>query len=178
MSIMEEAELKTMKEVADHFHRPAHRIIHLCETGVVKPAVNATGRGSVRRFNRDNTFHILLALKLQEAGVEVPLIKPLMKALANLMRIPEVKNFAKKLGQDDLVEVLRRLGAADRPVLTFLTPPDRVALVTPEFSVPNRPDVRVDLHMSDRDLLRRGVSIVANLTDIADYIANTLWGKS
>src|SRR5262245_31515196 len=149
---MDDAELKTMKEVADHFNRPAHRIIHLCETGVVRPTVDAAGRGSVRRFSRDDTFFILLALKLQEAGVEVPLIKPLMKSLHNLMRVREVKKFAERLGQDDLVEVIRRLGSGE-PVLAFLTPPDRVALVTPRFSVPNRPGIGVDLHMSYRDLL-------------------------
>ncbi len=174
---MEKSELKTMKEVAEHFNRPAHRIIHLCETGVVRPTVDAAGRGTVRRFSRDDTFFILLALELQEAGVEVPLVKPLMESLHQLMRVPEIRKFREKLGRYDLVEVIRNLGSEERPVLAFLTPPDRVALVTPQFSVPSGPGVRVDLHTTDRDLLRRGVSIVANLTDLAGYIARTLWRK-
>lgn len=173
---MDGTALKTLKEVADHFHRPAHRIIHLCETGVIHPAVDAQGRGSVRRFSRDDTFRILVALELQEAGVQVPLIKPLMNALDRLMEVREIKNLRKTLVPYDLVEVIRRhLGSDAQPVIAFLTPPDRVALVTPLFSVPNRPDVRVDLHMSDRHLLGRGVSIVVSLTGDAQYLANTLW---
>lgn len=175
---MEKPELKTLKEVADHFHRPAHRIIHLCETGLIIPAVDAQGRGSVRRFSRDNTFRILVALELQEAGVQVPLIKPLMKALDRLMDLRETKEFSKDLARFDLVEVInRRLGSDEKPVIAFLTPPERVALVTPRFSVPNRPGVGVDLHMSDRQLLARGVSILINLTNDAQYISDTLWAE-
>ena len=84
-------EAATMKEIADHIRRPAHRIIHLCESSVIRPTVDANGRGSVRRFSRDDTFRILLALELQEAGVEVPLIKPLMDGLDRLMEIAEIK---------------------------------------------------------------------------------------
>src|SRR5262245_48255467 len=69
---MDDRPLKTLKEVAAHFHRPAHRIIHLCEAGVVRPTVDAAGRGSVRRFSRDDAFRLLLALELQEAGVQAP----------------------------------------------------------------------------------------------------------
>jgi DNA-binding transcriptional MerR regulator len=173
---MDQPPLKTLKQVAGHFHRPPHRIIHLCETGVICPTVDAQGRGSMRRFSRDDTFRILVALELQEAGVQVPLIKPLMGAFDRLLEIRAVKKLKKDWLPFDLVEIIRRhLGSPDQPVIAFLTPPDRVALVTPRFSVPTGPDVRVDLHMSDRHLLTRGVSIVINLTHDADYIANTLW---
>jgi len=173
---MEARELKTLKQIAEHFNRPAHRIIHLCESGVILPTVDAKGRGTMRRFSRDDTFRILVALELQEAGVQVPLIKPLMQAFDRLLEIRAIKKLKADRQPSDLVEVIRHhLGAADQPVIAFLTPPDRVALVTPRFSVPSGPDVRVDLHMSDRHLLTRGVSIVINLTHDADYIANTLW---
>jgi DNA-binding transcriptional MerR regulator len=173
---MNEQPLKTMKEVADHLNQPAHRIIHLCETGVVHPTVDAAGRGSVRRFSRDDTFRILLALQLQDAGVQVPLIKPLMDHLDRLLEIREIKEFRHRLDPFDLVEVIRRkLGTRAEPARAVLTPPDRIALVAPKFIVPTRPDVRVDLHSSDHDLLRRGVCIVVSLTEIAEYLANTLW---
>jgi DNA-binding transcriptional MerR regulator len=162
-----EEPLHTMKEVAARLARPAHRIIHLCEQGVVRPRVDAQGRGSVRQFSREDVFRILLALWLQEAGVGIPVIKPLMEALDRFMEIKEVKEVRKMLGRYDLVEVIRHVGSDDKPVLAYLTPPARVALVAPRLSVPSRPDVRVDLNMSDRHLVWRGVSIVANLTMIA-----------
>jgi hypothetical protein len=172
---MDEGTLKTLKEVAGHFNRPAHRIIHLCEAGVVRPAVGASGRGSARRFSRDDAFRLLLALELQEAGVQAPLIKPLMAALDRLLELPEVHALRDLLGRHDLVEVVRQVGSVEAPVRAYLTPPDRVALVTPRLLVPARPDVRVDLHLSDRHLLDRGVCIVASLTRLADYLANTLF---
>jgi DNA-binding transcriptional MerR regulator len=172
---MENLVLKTMKEVAGHFNRPAHRIIHLCETGLIKPTVDAQGRGTVRRFDRDDTFRILVALELQEAGVQIPLIKPLMTAFDELMKVLEIKKLRDKLGIFDLVEVIRHIGSEDNPVIGFLTPPDRVALITPHLSIPSRPGIHVDLHMTAQHLLGRGVSIVTSLTRDANYIANTLW---
>ena len=167
--------LKTLKELADHFNRPPHRIIHLCETGVVRPTVDAQGRGSVRRFSREDAFRVLLALELQEAGVQVPLIKPLMKALDHLMELPEIKKFRDIWGRYDLVEAILYFGSSDQPVRAVLTPPDRVALVTPKLTVINRPGVRVDLHIDDSHLFGRGVSIVASLTKTATYLRNTLF---
>jgi hypothetical protein len=172
---MDDRPLKTLKEVADHFNRPAHRIIHLCEAGVVRPAVGAAGRGSVRRFCRDDAFRVLLALELQEAGVQAPLIQPLMGALDHLMELPEVKKLRDSLVPHDLVAVVRYIGSQDSPVRAYLTPPDRVALVTPRLLVPSRPDVRVDLHLADGHLLDRGVCIVASLTRIAEYLHHTLF---
>jgi DNA-binding transcriptional MerR regulator len=175
---MEDEPLKTLKEVADHFARPAHRIIHLCETGLVRPTVDAAGRGSVRRFSRDDTFRIFLALYLQEAGVDIPRIKPLMEALDRLMELPEVKRRGETLARFDLVEVILAIGAEQQPVLAVLTPPSRVALVTPKLSVEPRPDLGVELHMTDSHLFYGGVSIVLNLTLFARYPADTLWKKS
>ena len=172
---MDDRPLKTLKEVAAHFNRPAHRIIHLCEAGVVRPTVDAAGRGSVRRFSRDDAFRLLLALELQEAGVQAPLIRPLMGALDALMQLPEVEKLCGYLGPHDVVAVIRQVGSPDNPVRAYLTPPDRVALVTPRLLVPSRPDVRVDLHLTDGHLLDRGVCIVASLTRIADYLHNTLF---
>lgn len=157
----------TMKEIAVRLARPAHRIIHLCEQGVVRPRVDAQGRGSARQFSREDGFRISLALQLQEAGVGIPVIKPVMETLDLFMELKEVKALGGILGRYDLVEVIRHVGSDEKPVLAYLTPPAHVALVTPRFSVPSRPDVRVDMHMSDRHLVWRGVSIVANLTMIA-----------
>jgi len=156
--------LKTMKEVAELIGRPAHRIIHVCENEVVRPSVDATGRGSVRRFSREDAFRLTVALELQEAGISLPLIKPVMASLDNLMEIREIQEWRKRFHPFDLVSVIEKIGTQDKPVLAWLTPPGRIALVTPNFIVPSRPGIRVDLHMGISQLLWRGVSIVSNLT--------------
>src|SRR5262245_30315697 len=120
---MDDRPLKTLKEVTAHFNRPAHRIIHLCEAGVVRPIVDAAGRGSVRRFSREDAFRLLLALELQEAGVQAPLIRPLMGALDSLMQLPEVEKLRGYLGPADVVAVIRQVGSQDNPVRAYLTPP-------------------------------------------------------
>src|SRR5262245_1899739 len=118
---MDDRPLKTLKEVAAHFHRPARRIIHLCEAGVVRPTVDAAGRGSVRRFSRDDAFRLLLALELQEAGVQAPLIRPLMGALDSLMKLPEVEKLRGYLGPADVVVVARPIGSPAYAVRADLT---------------------------------------------------------
>src|SRR5436190_16471541 len=153
---MSEEQLKTLKEVAKHAGRPAHRIIHLCETGVVCPTVNALGRGSVRRFSREDLFRVLLALDLQDAGVRVPLMKLLMERLDRLLEIREIQAMRRLVGQLDLVSVIRLIGSDSQPVLAWLTPPIHVALVTPNFKAPSRPNIRVDLHTSSEQLLGGG----------------------
>ena len=175
---MEKDSLKTMTEIAEKLNRPAHRIIHLCQSGMVVPTVDAAGRGSVRRFSRDDTLKILVALQMQELEIQAPLIKPLMRSLDRLMEIREIKEFRKSLVPFDLVEVIcRRLGSEDHPVLAFVTPKDHVALVTPRFFIPPGRDLPVELHSTDRHLLARSISIVVNLTDNANRLANTLWAE-
>lgn len=156
--------LKTLKEVARQLSRPAHRIIHLCESGLVCPCVNSDGRGSVRRFSREDIFRIQVALELQEAGIQVPLIKPLMIRLDRLMEMREIQAIKHKVGFFDLVAVIRSISTDKKPVLAWLTPPKRVALVTPKFMAPSRPHIRVDLQTSVDPLVWRGVSVCINLT--------------
>src|SRR5579872_5431109 len=101
-------ELKTMKEVAELLDRPAHRIIHVCESGVVKPSVEAEGRGTVRRFSRDEIFRVRVALSLQDVGVSLPDVKPLMKALDWFY---EMHAHAERV-HIDLVEAIQGLGSS------------------------------------------------------------------
>src|ERR1700692_2754516 len=100
---MSAEQLKTLKEVADQLDQPPQRIIHVCETGIVRPAVAAGGRGSVRRFSREDIFRLRLALELQDMGVQVPLIKPLMKALDQFMAMYEAQTLQAKLPDFNLV---------------------------------------------------------------------------
>ncbi len=74
--------LRTLKEVAEIVRQEPHRVIHLCECRVVVPKIGADGRGSVRRFSRDDIFRIRLGLTLQDSGLSVSQIKPVMVQLA------------------------------------------------------------------------------------------------
>src|SRR5438128_59725 len=120
---MAEERLKTMKEVADRLQSPAHRIIHVCETGVVRPTVDADGRGSVRRFSREDVFRISLALKLQDGGVALPLIKPLMQALDWFKDQYKLQTVSVQLLDLDLVSVIDALGSTRKPIRAYLWPP-------------------------------------------------------
>ncbi len=160
---MYKEKLRTLKEVAEIVHRPPHRIIHLCEQRVVVPAVDAKGRGTVRRFTRDDLFRVRLGLDMQDAGVVVPMIKPVMIHLNRIRNSRIIAAFLKPLEKFDTVDIIGRLGTRDDPVLVLVTPPPpgRIAFVTPRFNKPL--DCQVELKEL-KELLGRGVSFVANLT--------------
>ena len=62
----------TLSEVARLVGQPQHRLIHLCEKGVVRADFEeASGRGSSRRFSRRNLLQFAVALKLRELMVPV-----------------------------------------------------------------------------------------------------------
>ena len=57
----------TLTEIARLLHQPQHRLIYLCEKGVIKPDFSdAHGRGSSRRFSAKNIFEFSTALVLSE----------------------------------------------------------------------------------------------------------------
>ena len=65
-SIMNKIEW-TLSEIAKLLQQPQHRLIYLCEKGVVTPEfADAHGRGSSRRFSARNIFEISVALCLSD----------------------------------------------------------------------------------------------------------------
>jgi DNA-binding transcriptional MerR regulator len=61
----------TLSEVARGLDVPQHRLIHLCEKGVVVPDVRgAAGRGSSRVFSSRNVLELAVALRLR--GMMLP----------------------------------------------------------------------------------------------------------
>lgn len=61
----------TLTEAARLLQEPEHRLIYLCEKGVVQPDVqDALGRGSSRRFSTRNLLDFAVALRLRE--LEIP----------------------------------------------------------------------------------------------------------
>jgi DNA-binding transcriptional MerR regulator len=62
----------SLSEVARRLDVPQHRLIHLCEKGVVVPDVHdAAGRGSSRLFSSRNVLELALALRLRELMLPV-----------------------------------------------------------------------------------------------------------
>lgn len=57
----------TLTEISRVLDEPQHRLIYLCEKGVIRPdGSDAKGRGSSRRFSPRNLFEFSIALKLAE----------------------------------------------------------------------------------------------------------------
>src|SRR5262245_8937765 len=58
----------TLPEIARLLGEKEHRLIYLCEKGVVVPDIeDARGRGSSRLFSKRNILEFAVALKLREA---------------------------------------------------------------------------------------------------------------
>ena len=57
----------TLTKIARLLHQPQHRLIYLCEKGVIVPEfADAQGRGTSRRFSARNVFEFSTALVLSE----------------------------------------------------------------------------------------------------------------
>lgn len=103
----------TLSEVARRLDVPQHRLIHLCEKGVVVPDVHgAAGRGSSRVFSSRNFLELAVALRLREMMLPVAAVGAVMHVL---------RAFEERL-QDDLpdfalAESLRKERAPDLRVI-------------------------------------------------------------
>jgi len=65
----------TLTEAARSLGEPQHRLIYLCEKGVVQPDLeDAKGRGSSRRFSARNLLEFAVALRLRELELPASLI--------------------------------------------------------------------------------------------------------
>jgi DNA-binding transcriptional MerR regulator len=74
-----------MARAARLLGQPQHRLIYLCEKGVVQPDLRtAEGRGSSRGFSRRNLLEFSVALSLRQLQVPAHLIGVLLGALREL----------------------------------------------------------------------------------------------
>jgi len=65
----------TLTEAARSLGEPQHRLIYLCEKGVVQPDLeDAKGRGSSRRFSARNLLEFAVALRLRELELPASII--------------------------------------------------------------------------------------------------------
>lgn len=72
----------SLSEAARLLDQPQHRLIYLCEKGVILPDFgNAQGRGSSRGFSARNLLEFAVALSLRELTVPVPSVAAIIYAL-------------------------------------------------------------------------------------------------
>ena len=90
----------TLKEIQFKLGTEQHRLIHLCEKGVIEPDFQQTeGRGRWRRFSKRNLFEFALALELRKyempvqfVGVCIRLMRSFEKSVQKLdpkVQIPD-----------------------------------------------------------------------------------------
>ena len=79
-----------MTEAARFLGEPQHRLIYLCEKGVVQPdAQDAEGRGSSRRFSARNLLEFGVALRLRTLGIPVSVCGAVIYVLRGFERSME-----------------------------------------------------------------------------------------
>ena len=72
----------TVTQVSKLLRVPQHRLIHLCEQGVVVPDRNdAHGRGSSRGFSRRNLLEFAIALEMRRLELPVSFVRAVLQVL-------------------------------------------------------------------------------------------------
>jgi len=72
----------SLTEAARLLGEPQHRLIYLCEKGVVQPDLqDAEGRGSSRRFSARNLLEFGVALRLRALGIPASVIRAALHVL-------------------------------------------------------------------------------------------------
>lgn len=103
----------TLSQAARLLGEAQHRLIYLCEKGVVRPDLqDAEGRGSSRRFSGRNLLEFAVALRLRE--LEIP--ASFVGAVIYVLRAFE-RSLRKQLPQFRLPESLRDPRAPDLRVV-------------------------------------------------------------
>src|SRR3990172_507062 len=72
----------TLTEAARALGEPRHRLIYLCEKGVVQPDLQeAEGRGSSRRFSARNLLEFAVAMRLRDLELPAGLVAAVVHVL-------------------------------------------------------------------------------------------------
>jgi len=103
----------SLSEAARLLHEPQHRLIYLCEKGVIVPDLgDAEGRGSSRRFSARNLLEFALALRLRALTIPVGTVA----AIVHVLRGFE-KTVAEHVGGFGLAEGLRKKGGPELRII-------------------------------------------------------------
>src|SRR3972149_10533488 len=110
---MEAQDEWTLSESARLLGEPQHRLIYLCEKGVIIPEFgNAKGRGSSRRFSARNLLEFAVVLKLRDLTLPVDTVA----AIIHVLRAFETK-VADEIKGFDLIHSLRGKNAPDLRII-------------------------------------------------------------
>jgi len=103
----------TLTQAARLLGEPQHRLIYLCEKGVVVPDFqDAEGRGSSRRFSARNLLEFAIALRLRELEIGVAFVGAVVQVLRAFER-----RVGKELRDFRLPDSLREPSAPDLRVV-------------------------------------------------------------
>lgn len=73
-----------LSDIEKRFKVEQHRLIHLCEKGVIIPDFeNSAGRGTMRRFSERNLFEFAVALELRRYQLPLAFITPIIRILGS-----------------------------------------------------------------------------------------------
>ena len=78
----------TLTQAARALGHPQHRLIYLCEQGVVHPVRDADGRGTSRLFSAANLLQFAIALHLR--ALEIP--ASIQQAVVDVLRVFEKRS--------------------------------------------------------------------------------------
>jgi len=82
----------TLTEAARLLREPQHRLIYLCEKGVVQPDFQeADGRGSSRRFSARNLLEFGIALRMRALGIPAAVSGTVVYVLRGFEKVIAVK---------------------------------------------------------------------------------------
>lgn len=99
----------TLSDLAKRLGVAQHRLIHLCEKGVVTPELgDAHGRGSTRLFSARNFLEMAVALRLRDMMLPVSAVRAIVQVLQTFER-----RLSKELPAFSLPQSLREDQAPD-----------------------------------------------------------------
>jgi hypothetical protein len=97
-------------------------------------------------------------------GIQLPLIKPLMKALDHFMDLYELQRLRPKLPDFNLVTVIDKISTVLQPMRAYLMPPRHVTFLIPGFPVTSHHGHPLRFVKDDSQITWHPVTIVTNLT--------------
>jgi len=82
MATVNDNEVFNLSDIQHKLGVEQHKLIHLCEKGVVVPDFeDSAGRGTMRRFSERNLFEFAVALELRRFFLPVSYIAPIIQVL-------------------------------------------------------------------------------------------------
>ena len=126
----------TLTQAARVVDQPQHKLIYLCQQGVVRPDLeDAKGRGSSRQFSATNLLEFAVAFELRRLRLPVPTLTALLRLLRR------VEQFLRERDPHFFVDLLQLLQSDDAPAVRLVISDGRLAHVLYGLGRDLEPDV-------------------------------------